>query len=106
MSTYYTDLLKKCETAGISILRAHIAEETEYFLKAKEIEYTADDFENCCEFVYDYFDHSEVLASQIAQALVEVLIDKDNDFSFRSFDSWEEEEKLLHAVEDYICAHF
>ncbi len=101
---FYKEQLKKAEENKINVWKTYIADEVNSFLESADLEYTDEDFERCCEFVYNYCRYSQATPKEVAQALIETLEDEENDFTFDSFNT--DYVALDDFVANKICSMF
>ena len=99
---YYRDQLKKAEENGINVWKAHIADEVNCFLENSDLNPTEEDFEECCNYVYDYCKHSDVSPNDVACSLVGVLSDPELGFTFADLTN-ERYDELDQTIEDRVC---
>lgn len=96
---FYKDQLQKAKENNINIWKTYIADEVDCVLDNSNLEATDNDFEECCKYVYNYCRYSQATPNEVANALVDVLLDQDLDFTFDDL----ENDELDQTVQERVC---
>lgn len=69
----FKQTLEKAKENKIEAYRLVASSEVADYLENNEIEYTEEDFEQICAFVYDWIIHTEATPYEVVNALVEII---------------------------------
>ena len=97
----YRSALTFCTQNNVDPKKALIANYVEGFLISTDLEYLDEDFENCCNFVYNWCRYSRARLIDIASLLIRLLAD--GEVTFSMFNNSAGYEQIENAVDDLIC---
>lgn len=69
----FKQTLERAKENKIEAYRLVASSEVADYLENNEIEYTEEDFEQICAFVYDWIIHTEATPYEVVNALVEII---------------------------------
>ena len=96
----YRNALTFCIQNNVDPKKALIANYVEGFLISTDLEYSDEDFENCCNFVYNWCRYSSARLIDIASLLIMLLAD--GEVTFDMFNNSTGYEQIENAVDDLI----